>query len=228
MNEMSRGTALRWLAAGAGLSLLAACGPSMPGAPASGTTTVGQPTPGGTLRVGMVGDLTALEGQLIIPGALNTLWQIYDRLIAYDDKTQPQPMLAERWELAPDGTQITLHLRKGVQFHSGRELTSEDIRANVVRAQNPKPVSGNLWWSYSVGQTGFKDPSYEQLVTSIGTEPYGGKRSALYGQLNDFLLDQSFAMVVSPQPSRLLARANVQGIRFFRHEAVDYSATWLA
>jgi peptide/nickel transport system substrate-binding protein len=96
----------------------------------------------GTLRVGMVGDLTALEGHLIIPGALDTLWQIYDRLIAYADRMQPQPMLAERWELTPDGKQITLHLRKGVQFHSGREMTSEDIRANIVRAQNPKTGVG--------------------------------------------------------------------------------------
>jgi hypothetical protein len=52
--------------------------------------------------------------------------------------------------------------------------------------------------------------------------------AALYGQLNDLLLDQSFAMVVAPLPSRLLARANVQGIRFFHHEALDFSSTWLA
>jgi len=86
----------------------------------------------------------------------------------------------------------------------------------------------SAWWSYSVGQTGFKDPQYEQLVTSIGTEPDSTKRTPLYGQLNDYLLDQSFVMVVSPAPPHLLARSNVQGIRFFQHEALDFSSTWLA
>jgi peptide/nickel transport system substrate-binding protein len=86
----------------------------------------------------------------------------------------------------------------------------------------------SAWWSYSVGQTGYKDPQYEQLVTTIGTEPDASKRNALYGQLNDLLLDQSFAMGVAPLPSRLLARPNVQGIRFTRHESLDFSATSLA
>jgi peptide/nickel transport system substrate-binding protein len=102
--------------------------------------------------MGMVGDLTQLEGQLIIPGSLDTLWQIYDRLTAYDDKLQPQPMLAESWEVTPDSKEITLRLRKGVQFHSGREMTSDDIRANITRAQNPKTGVGQLaplatWWT---------------------------------------------------------------------------------
>jgi ABC-type oligopeptide transport system substrate-binding subunit len=86
----------------------------------------------------------------------------------------------------------------------------------------------SAWWSYSVGQTGFKDPRYEQLVTTNGTEPDGARRSVLYAQLNDYLLDQSFAMVLSPLPVRTLARANVQGVRFHHHEAVDFSSTWLA
>ncbi|HEU0168432.1 MAG TPA: ABC transporter substrate-binding protein [Chloroflexota bacterium] len=116
-------------------------------APASASATAG-----GTLKVGMAGDLTALEGQLIIPAGLDTVWHVFDRLSRYDDKLQPQPMLAESWDLTPDGKQITLHLRKGVQFHSGRELTSDDIKYNVQRASNPKTGVGQLaplasWWT---------------------------------------------------------------------------------
>src|SRR5579864_2830639 len=88
---MPRRTALRWLAAGAGLTLLAACGQAAPAAPtapppasttptqAAAPTAQAQPKSGGTLRMGMVGDLTQLEGQLIMPSTLDTLWQIYDR-----------------------------------------------------------------------------------------------------------------------------------------------------
>jgi hypothetical protein len=65
-------------------------------------------------------------------------------------------------------------------------------------------------------------------VTTIGTEPDPAGRSSLYGQFNDLLLDQSFAMVIAPLPSHLLAAANVQGIRFTRHESLDFSSTSLA
>ena len=176
--RISRRRALGWVLAGVGMGLLAACGPiAAPAAPATttagsaqtgpaATTAAGQPKSGGTLRMGMVGDLTQLEGQLIIPGALDTLWQIYDRLTAYDDKLQPQPMLAESWEVTPDSKQITLHLRTGVQFHSGRALTSDDIRANVTRAQSPKTGVGQLaplasWWT----EVQTPDPSTVVLIS---------------------------------------------------------------
>ena len=57
----------------------------------------------------------------------------YDRLTAYDEKLQPQPMLAESWDLSTDAKQIKFNLRKGVQYHSGRELTSADVEYNIRR-----------------------------------------------------------------------------------------------
>lgn len=71
------------------------------------------PTSGGTLRLAVSSDLTSLEGQLGIPPAVDTLWQVYDRLTEYDDQGQPQPMLAESWEVSSDGKQISLHRRAG-------------------------------------------------------------------------------------------------------------------
>jgi peptide/nickel transport system substrate-binding protein len=44
------------------------------------------------------------------------IFPLYDRLTEYDDKLQPQPRLAESWDISSDGKQIKLHLRKGVQF----------------------------------------------------------------------------------------------------------------
>lgn len=43
-----------------------------------------------------------------------------------------KPRLAERWEIA-DGKVYTFHLRRGVQFHNGREMTAEDVKANFER-----------------------------------------------------------------------------------------------
>lgn len=47
----------------------------------------------------------------------------------YDHKTlSPKPSLAESWTQTSDGKSITLKLRKGVTFHSGRAFTSADVR----------------------------------------------------------------------------------------------------
>ncbi|MBI2909580.1 MAG: ABC transporter substrate-binding protein [Chloroflexi bacterium] len=45
--------------------------------------------------------------------------------------------LAEKWEVSPDGTVYTFHLLKGVKFHDGSTLTSEDVRYSVQRIIDP-------------------------------------------------------------------------------------------
>src|SRR6185437_7350369 len=72
----------------------------------------------------------------------DTIWSIYDRLTQYDASAKPQPMLAESWETAPDFKQIRFNLRKGVQWHSGREFTSDDVKWNLLRVRDPKVASG--------------------------------------------------------------------------------------
>ncbi len=88
--------------------------------------------------MGILGDYSSLEGQTVSPSTTNTLWGVWDRLTAYDRAMQPQPMLAETWEVSADGRQIKLSLRKGVTFHTGRELTSEDVRWSLERFKDPK------------------------------------------------------------------------------------------
>ncbi|MSP23045.1 MAG: ABC transporter substrate-binding protein [Dehalococcoidia bacterium] len=49
-----------------------------------------------------------------------------------------EPDLAEKWEVNPDQTVFTFHLRKGVKFHNvaplnGREFTSADVKASIER-----------------------------------------------------------------------------------------------
>src|SRR5579884_2997662 len=53
----------------------------------------------------------------------DALLGIWDTLIGYDDKYQPTPNLVQSWEPNTDLTQVTLTLRQGIQFHSGREFT---------------------------------------------------------------------------------------------------------
>ncbi|MCM3129050.1 ABC transporter substrate-binding protein [Paenibacillus provencensis] len=60
--------------------------------------------------------------------------QLYDRLVIYDINTERFiPALAHHWESNEDATEWTFHLRKGVLFHNGTKLTSEDVRFTMER-----------------------------------------------------------------------------------------------
>src|SRR6056297_1512642 len=41
------------------------------------------------------------------------------------------PNLAESWEASDDASEWRMKIRKGVQFHSGKELTPEDVVASI-------------------------------------------------------------------------------------------------
>jgi peptide/nickel transport system substrate-binding protein len=134
--SMSRRTALRLVAVGGGSLLLSACAGTAPQAPAPSTTAVAAPRPtesgqaksGGTLRAAIVGDLASIDGQQSLPGINVTVGNAYEQLARYGDNLTPQPMLAESWDLTTDGKEIKINLRKGVQFHDGREFTSDDVK----------------------------------------------------------------------------------------------------
>ncbi len=111
-------------------------------APAAQATTTLPPKSGGTLRVGEPNDIASLDG--IVRGGYEDTWLIFDRLVTYDDKLKPQPMLAESWDLSPDYTQIQLHLRQGVTWHTGRDFTSDDVKWNFVRVQDPGAGYGDF------------------------------------------------------------------------------------
>jgi peptide/nickel transport system substrate-binding protein len=54
------------------------------------------------------------------------------------------PSLGLGVEPRSDGKQITIHLRTAVQFHSGRVLTSDDIKWNILRVRDPAIQGGQL------------------------------------------------------------------------------------
>jgi len=56
------------------------------------------------------------------------------------------PWIAESWEMTQDGLHYTVHLVKGVKFHDGTELTSEDVKwcYDYVMANNFTRMS-DVW-----------------------------------------------------------------------------------
>ena len=68
--------------------------------------------------------------------------QIFDRLTFMDEDLSIQPMLAESWEPIDEYTTI-FHLRDGVKFHNGDEMTAEDVKFSLERCMASDGVNYN-------------------------------------------------------------------------------------
>jgi peptide/nickel transport system substrate-binding protein len=138
---------MRLLVVGGTGALAAACSGSIPtAAPTAAPSVVAsnQPRAGGSLRVGVLGDLLGLDGHLTT--GLDSLRRVWDVVNVLDDKLNTVPVLVESLDLTPDAKQMTLKLRTGIQFHTGRELTADDLVWNFTRLKDPKvnPTYANL------------------------------------------------------------------------------------
>ena len=72
---------------------------------------------------------------------------VYDRLIECvttgPGKSALVPGLATKWEVSKDGKVYTFHIRKGVKFHNGEELTAKDVVYTFDRMLDPKTKALN-------------------------------------------------------------------------------------
>jgi peptide/nickel transport system substrate-binding protein len=60
-------------------------------------------------------------------------YMIYDTLFGTDEKNQIKPQMVEEWSASPDRRLWTFKLRKGLEFHDGKPVTSEDVVASLAR-----------------------------------------------------------------------------------------------
>ncbi|MBV9600415.1 MAG: ABC transporter substrate-binding protein [Chloroflexi bacterium] len=138
--------------------------PTTPVAAVGSTPDTGRPKQGGTLRIGIPNDIPNLDPNYSSPYGFDTVWQIYDRLTQYDDQLQPQPRLAESWEVSSDYKQVKLNLRKGLTFHNGKPFTSDDVKWTIMRVRDPGVGGGagltpqSNWW------TGIDTPDKNTIV----------------------------------------------------------------
>ncbi|MDQ7844670.1 MAG: ABC transporter substrate-binding protein [Armatimonadota bacterium] len=73
---------------------------------------------------------------------------LYDPLL-YPNVEQgsmaPRPHVAESWTISPDGKIYTFKIRRGIKFHSGRELTAADVVFSMDRALRMKKGFSWVW-----------------------------------------------------------------------------------
>ncbi|PQV53804.1 peptide/nickel transport system substrate-binding protein [Defluviimonas denitrificans] len=99
--------------------------------------------PGGGIIITYKDDVATLDP------AIGYDWQnwsmiksLFDGLMDYaPGTTELRPGLAESYDLSEDGLTYTFHLRQGVKFHNGREMTADDVKYSLDRVTDPATQS---------------------------------------------------------------------------------------
>ncbi|GAB4416455.1 MAG: ABC transporter substrate-binding protein [Anaerolineales bacterium] len=64
--------------------------------------------------------------------------RVFSGLVSFDPQLNLTPDLAETWDVSPDGTVYTFHLRKNASFHNGKPVTAQDVVYSWERAASPQ------------------------------------------------------------------------------------------
>jgi peptide/nickel transport system substrate-binding protein len=101
---------------------------------------------------------TLIEATIGEPESLDPAWaydtasgevifNVYETLLFLqkDKVDQFVPMLATNWDISSDGVTYTFHIRPGVKFHDGHELTPEDVAYSFWRGLIQDRAGGPQW-----------------------------------------------------------------------------------
>jgi ABC-type transport system substrate-binding protein len=112
---------------------------------------------------------------------------IFDGLVRLDPvRGTVIPDIAERWSHTPDAKTFTFHLRKGVTYHDGSEVTAGDFKYQFERVANPENLS----------------PHMARLSGVVGLKAYQDRRAP--GISGVTVVDKYTLRIAMEQPNILL------------------------
>ncbi|MDA3947840.1 MAG: ABC transporter substrate-binding protein [Spirochaeta sp.] len=99
-------------------------------APAQGDTAQQATPTEQVLRIGIAQEPANLNSILMTGIYAEALaGNLYDTLVSLkEDSANPQPLLAESWDISDDGLTYTFNLRDDVLFHNGEAFSAEDVK----------------------------------------------------------------------------------------------------
>ena len=70
--------------------------------------------------------------------------RVFSGLVSLDTSLNLVPELAQSWDISPDGTVYTFHIRTNAKFHDGRAVVAQDVIYSWERAANPATQSDTV------------------------------------------------------------------------------------
>src|SRR5215813_14158671 len=116
-----------------------------------------------TFRYASSGDILTLDPHSGDEALTNSFKQnLYEGLIRYDAKVQPEAGLAVRWTNI-DPVTWRLELRRGVTFHDGTPFTADDVVFSLARQKSK--TSGRAAYVASIKSVRKIDDHMVEIVT---------------------------------------------------------------
>ncbi len=131
--------------------LLTACGPGAPGDGGTGDDVPEAERYGGTAVVGLINDIPDMSPLTSTDHNASQIQThvLFMPLVMYDERFQPVPYLARSWEISPDTTELTFHLRRDVLWHDGVPTTAHDLKFSYDLARDPETGFANAaFWTH--------------------------------------------------------------------------------
>lgn len=145
---------------------------------------------------------------------------IFQGLLGVDPKYKLQPLLADSYEVSPDATTFTFHLRKGLKWSDGTPFTSKDVLFTYQLLANPK--SGSATAGSFSGVAGVPDFVAGKTKTISGLSAPDPNTFVIKASAPDFgLLAQIGTVNIIPQ--HILGQDSVTQVakdKFFRSPTV--------
>ncbi|MBD2023259.1 ABC transporter substrate-binding protein [Leptolyngbya sp. FACHB-711] len=110
--------------------------------------------------------------------------QLYDTLLAFNDKGEIVPNLAKEWKISPDGKEVRFVLNSGITCHDGSSFDANDVKYTAERAidtQNPSVTKG-AWGPISA-------------VEVVGPQTVNFKFATPFGAFASFMADPFASML---------------------------------
>ena len=112
-----------------------------------------------TLTIGVDQEVVGLDPTKVTAfSSFRRIDLLYNKLVTYDADLHVVGDLAESWD-TPDSRTYVFHLRKGVRFHDGKEMTAEDVVFTIERILDPKTASPGRSYLDAVDSVTAVDPS---------------------------------------------------------------------
>lgn len=165
--EIMRKTKLLALALSAvmSVSLLAGCGSSGGSTSGDASGDAGSVSYKDTITIATNTDQNYMDGQMNNTSDVY-LRAVYSQLVRRNTNNELEGDLAESWEVSEDGCTWTFHLKQGVKFHSGKELTAADVKASYDRlVDEENPVRYTSLATGYISECNVVDDYTVQLVT---------------------------------------------------------------